>query len=305
MKNKMITGAIIAILLLSTALLFWYFTPSEVSIVSIDAPKELLIGQLGDLTVNLQNNASKDVNVTINVKNSLVNAKGESLKGVGVVSYENLNYSSQNALNVADTSQKDVMLKPGRNSMTFMVGYEVHGPQKVIVEVYQYGKLVDSRTIEINIPTPKISMDFWSHRGINGTHEIHAVYGALQLKGKGSARGIVVNVSVINELTNATVSTVTRTYSLNSKSYVEYSYHPLVVWENHNSTSDPVTGMETKTFIENIAPIVVIELSKGEPSAEKYIMSPIVVKGKVGDRYKVLVSATWRDKVVSSEVRIP
>ena len=148
-------------------------------------------------------------------------------------------------------------------------------------------------------------MDFWSHRGINGTHEIHAVYGALQLKGKGSARGIVVNVSVINELTNATVSTVTRTYSLNSKSYVEYSYHPLVVWENHNSTSDPVTGMETKTFIENIAPIVVIELSKGEPSAEKYIMSPIVVKGKVGDRYKVLVSATWRDKVVSSEVRIP
>ncbi len=301
----MMIGAMVAIVLLSAVVLFWYFTPSDVSVVSIDAPKELLIGQLGYLTVNLQNNASKDVNVTISVKNSFVDSKGVSLKGVWVVAYENLNYTSQEAPNATDRPQKEVMLKPGSNSITYAVGYEVPGPQKVEVDIYQYGKLIDSSTIEINIPEPTITLNLWNYKGVNGTYEINNVYGSLQLAGKGSARGVVVNVSVINELTNATVSTVTRTYSLNSEAYVAYSYQPLVVWEYRNSTSDPVTGMETKTFIENIAPIVVIELSKGEPSAEKYLMSPIVLKGKAGDRYKVVVTARWMDQVVSSEVRIP
>ncbi|MCZ7398689.1 MAG: hypothetical protein O8C62_03250 [Candidatus Methanoperedens sp.] len=305
MRNKMMTGAIIAVVLLSAAALFWYFSPSDVSIVRIDAPMELLIGQLGYLTVNLQNNASEDVNVTINVKNSFVDSKGVSLKGVWVVAYENLNYTSPEASNATDRPQKEVMLKPGSNSITYTVGYEVPGKQTVEVEIYQYGKLIDSRTIEINIPTPKISINLWSHKGVNGTHEINTVYGSLQLEGKGSARGIVVNVSVINELTNATVSTVTRTYSLNSEAYVAYSSQPLVVWEYRNSTSDPVTGMETKTFIENIAPIVVIELSKGKPSAEKYIMSPVVIKDKIGDRYRVVVTARWIDQIVSFEMKIP
>lgn len=298
----MAIGAIIAIAL-SAVVLFWYFTPSDVSIVSIDAPMELLIGQLGYLTVNLQNNASEDVNVTINVKNSFVDAKGESLKGVWVVAYENLNYTSPEASNATDKPQKEVMLKPGNNSITYNVGYEVPGKQTVEVEIYRYGKLMDFRTIEINIPTPKISMNLWNHKGINGTHEIHTVYGALQLIGKGRASGVVVNVSVINELTNGLVSTVTRTYSLNSD--VAYSYQPLVVWQYRNSTSDPVTGMLTTSLIENFAPIGVIELSKGEPSAEKYIMSPIVVKGKVGDKYKVVATARWMDQVVSSELEIP
>ncbi len=82
MRNKMMAGAIIAIVLLSAAVLYWYFTPSDVGIVNIDVfPKELLIGQLGQLTVFMQNNGSKDVKVTIDVKNTFVDAKGVSLKG--------------------------------------------------------------------------------------------------------------------------------------------------------------------------------------------------------------------------------
>lgn len=302
----MITGAIIAVILLSGAVLFWYFSPSDVSIVNVDAvPKELVIGQLGQLTVNLQNNASKDVNVTINVKNSFMDAKGVSLKGVWIVSYENLSYISSNTSNATDTSQKEILLKPGSNSITYMVGYEVPGSQKVEVEIYQYGKLVDSRTIEINVPTPKIAMNLWNYKSINGTNEIHSVYGDLQLTGKGRAPGVMVNVSVINELTNATVSTVTRGYSLNTQEHIPYSSQPLVVWETRKSISDPVTGMQTNIFNQAFAPIVVIELSKGESSDEKYIMSPVVVKGKAGDKYKLVVTATWRDQVVSSEMRIP
>ncbi len=305
MKNKMMTGAIIAVVLLSAAVLFWYFSPSDVSIVNADVfPKELIIGQLGQLTVIMQNNASKDVNVTIDVKNSFVNAKGVSSKGVAVLSYENLSYTSSNASNVTDISQKEILLKPGSNSITYMVGYEVPGLQKVEVEIYQYGKLVDSRTVEVNVPTPKIKLNLWNNQGINGTNEIHAVYGNLEIFGQGRAPGVVVNVSVINELTNATVSTVTRTYSLNIQ-YASYGSEPLVVWETRKSVSDPVTGMVTTINTETFAPIVVIELSKGEPSAEKYILSPIVVKGKAGDRYKVVATARWIDQVVSSEVRIP
>ena len=63
------------------AVLFWYFSPSNVSISSLEEPKELVIGQLSSLTINLQNNASEDVNVTINVKNAFVDEKGMSLKG--------------------------------------------------------------------------------------------------------------------------------------------------------------------------------------------------------------------------------
>jgi hypothetical protein len=306
MKNKIIMGAIIAIVLLSVAVLFWYFTPSDVSIVNVNAPKELIIGQLGQITVIIQNNASKDVNVTIDVKNAFVDNKGVSLKGVAVLAYENLSYTSPDASNATDTSKKDVLLKPGSNSITYMVGYESPGLQKVEVDIYQYGKLIDSRTAEINIPAPKIAMNIWNQTSINGTNEIYSVYGDLEIFGQGYAPGVVVNISVINELTNTTVSSVTRSYSLNSESngFIGPS-EPLVTWETRKSISDPVTGMLTTINTETFAPIVVIELAKGNPSDEKYILSPIVVKGKVGDRYKVVATAKWVDQVVSSEMMIP
>ncbi|MFZ3060332.1 MAG: DUF4367 domain-containing protein [Candidatus Methanoperedens sp.] len=306
MKNKIIMGAIIAIVLLSAAALFWYFSPSDVSIVNVNAPKELIIGQLGQITVLMQNNASKEVNVTIDVKNSFVDAKGVSLKGVYILAYENLSYTSSNASNATETSQKEILLKLGSNSITYMVGYEVPGPQKVEVDIYQYGKLIDSRTVEINIPTPRIAMNIRNQSSINGTNEIYTVYGDLELFGQGYAPGVVVNISVINELTNTTVSTVTRSYSLNSESNGFFGpSEPLVTWETRKSISDPVTGMLTTIDTETFAPIVVIELAKGNPSDEKYILSPIVVKGKVGDRYKVVATARWMNQVVSSEMMIP
>ncbi len=300
----MVAGAIMIVVLLSAVGLFWYFTPSDVSIVRVEASKELLIGQLGQLTVFMQNNASKDVNVTIDVKNSFVDAKGVSLKGVAVLSYENLNYTPSNASNVTDISQKEILLKPGSNSITYMVGYEVPGLQEVEVDIYRYGKLIDSRTVEINIPTPKIAMNIWNQTSINGTNEIYSVYGNLEIFGQGYAPGVVVNILVINELTNTTVSTVTRTYSLSTQ-YASYGSEPLVVWETRKPAWDPITGMLTTIDTETFAPIVVIELSKGNPSDEKYILSPIVVKGKVGDRYKVVATAKWINQVVSSEMMIP
>lgn len=307
MKNKMITGAMIAIVLLSAGILYWYFTPSEISIVNIDAPKEIVIGQLSDLRIDLQNNASEDVNVIINVKNAFVDEKGESLKGFTILAYGNLsNMSDYISSNAIDQPQKEVLLKPGINSIIVSIGYQVPGAQKVEVEVYQQGKLADSRTIELNVLKPKIELDLQSYKSINGTNEIYSVYGYLQLRGKGYATDVAVNISVINELTNTIVKTVTRGYSLhNVDEIMPYSSQPLVIWQYLNSTYDPVTGATIDTQTETYSPIVVIELAKDESSTEKYVRSPIVVKGKIGDRYRVVVTATWVDQVVSTEMKIP
>lgn len=302
MKNKMIKGAIIAIVLLSVGALYWYFTPSDVSIVSIDAPKELAMGQLSELGINLQNNASEDVNVTINVKNAFVDEKGESLKGFTILAYGNVsNMSNYISPNAVDRPQKEVLLKPGINSIIISIGYQVPGAQNIVVEIYHQGKLAASKTIEINVLKPTIELLLQKYKSTNGTNEVHSVYGYLQLRGEGYASSVAVNISVINELTNTTVKTVTRGYSLRDS----YSSEPLVIWEHGNSTYDPVTGAETTFQTKTFAPIVVIELAKDGPSTEKYVMSPIVVKGKIGDRYKVVVTAMGVDQVVSSEMMIP
>ena len=303
MKNKTMAGAIIETVLLSAAVLILYFTPSDVSIVSLEAPEEIGIYDLSSLKINLQNNAPKDVNVTINVKNAFVDEKGVSLKGSILWVEENFSYV---LLNITEKPQKKVQLKPGSNRISTGLGYQVAGTQKVEVEVYQQGKLADSRAVDINVLKPTIEVLLQSYEGINGTNEVHSVYGYLQLRGKGRASGVAVNVSVINELTNTTVKTVTRGYTLNSEWERVYGpSEPLVTWEYRNSTYDPVTGAKTTIQTETYAPIVVIELAKDEPSTEKYVMSPVVVKGKIGDQYKVVVTARWVDQVVSSEVNIP
>jgi hypothetical protein len=305
MKNKMIIGAIIVIALLSASVLFWYFSPSNVSIASLEEPQELVIGQLSSLSINLQNNASEDVNVTINVKNAFVDEKGVSLKGSIFWVEENFSWLQ---LNATETPQKEVRLKPGSNRIAVDLGYQVAGKQKVEVEVYQQGKLADSRTIELNVLKPKIELYLQSYKSINGTNEIYSVYGYLQLRGKGYATGVAVNISVIDELTNITVKNVTRRYSLHSVEDIPYDIpysQPLVIWQYRNITYDPVTGAKIDTQIETYSPIVVIELAKDYSSTEKYARSPIVVKGKMGDRYRVVVTATWVDQVVSSEMKIP
>ncbi|MBZ0175555.1 MAG: hypothetical protein OIN90_17045, partial [Candidatus Methanoperedens sp.] len=90
-----------------------------------------------------------------------------------------------------------------------------------------------------------------------------------------------------------------------SEEDIPYSSQPLVIWQNRIFTYDPVTGAKIDTQTDTYSPIVVIELAKDESSTEKYARSPVVVKGKMGDRYKVVVTATWVDQFVSSEMKIP
>ncbi len=299
MRNKVITVAIIVVVLLSAAVLLWYFSPSDVRIAGIEEPKELVIGQLSSLTIELQNNASKDVDVTVNVKNAFVDEKGVRLEGTICCVEENFSWLQ---LNTTEKPEKEIRLKPGINKIASEIGYQVPGPQKVEVEVYQQGKLADSKAIELNVLRPTIELFLQNYEGTNGTDEVHSVYGYLQLNGKGYASGIMVDISVINESTNTTVKTITRGYSLDEGLHQS---EPLVIWDHTDSSYDRVTGARTTADIKTYSPIVVIELAKDAPSAEKYLRSPIVVKGKIGDRYRVVVTARWVDQVVTSEVSIP
>lgn len=297
MKNKsLMTAAAIAILLLFAAILFWYFNPySDVRIVSIEAPEDIGVYQLGYMRINLQNNASENVTVTVYVKNAFVDEKGVSLKGFTIASYGNLSYNESNAV---DTSQKQVQLEPGSNYIIINIGYQVPGKQKVVVEVYQRGRLADSGTVEVNVHRPQIALDVRKHKGTNGSREVYALYPDLGLNGMGSAPDVVRNITVIDESTNATVSTAKEIYSLPG--------FARNIWVKSETSIDPLT--DTTTYVDTtiVAPSIIIELSRNGTSDEKYMpIVPVVVKGKLGDRYKVVVTATWREQVVRSEIRIP
>lgn len=296
MNNKLVTGAILLIIV--SLLYIWYFSEADVSIVGLEAPQELGIEDIGTLEITLLNNESMDINVTINVKNSFVDDKGESLKVVQILAYENLSYMLSNA---TDRPHKEVRLKPGNSHITFMVGYQVPGTQKVEIEVFRKGKLADSRTVEINVLLPKVSVELSKNKGINGTLEIYSVFGNLELMGKGKAKDVIVNVSVINGTTNTTISGITRKYSFSTME----RHLPLVVWSNRSSVYDEMTGMVTSTTIETMAPVAVIELSGDGPSDEKYKMSPLVMKGRTGERYEIVATASFIDQVVSSRISIP
>jgi uncharacterized protein with PQ loop repeat len=78
MKNKVLIGTVITALI-SVAILIWYFSGIGVSIVSIIVPYEVGTQDSGYVTIILQNNASRDINVTLNVRNAIEDEKGVSL----------------------------------------------------------------------------------------------------------------------------------------------------------------------------------------------------------------------------------
>ncbi len=78
MRNKVLFGTVIT-LLISVAILIWYFSGIGVSIVGIIVPSEVGTQDSGFATILLQNNASKDINVSLKVKNTIEDEKGKSL----------------------------------------------------------------------------------------------------------------------------------------------------------------------------------------------------------------------------------
>lgn len=288
MKNKVLIGIVLTVLFFA-AIFAWYSSGATVSIVSLEFPPEAgfppEVGTLntGFLYITLQNNASNDVNVTLQVKNAL-----EDENGISIPSYL-LVYGSDGEEPTISEPIGEVKLQPGRNEIRVFFGYQVPGQKKIDVEVYQWGKLVDAKSTEIKVLPPVIGVSVQYANESRSGYDIHKVFGTLSNSGIGTASGVEVNISIINETTNEIVSSTTRRYSLRS---FELSY-PMSVWVGRDKTQTTP------------GPISVIELSSGVPSNESYLLASTVAKGKIGDRYRVVVIAKWQDQIAKAEMMIP
>ncbi|MCX9012446.1 MAG: hypothetical protein OIN66_15170 [Candidatus Methanoperedens sp.] len=283
MRNKLLIGAIVTIILLSSAALYWYFTPANVSIVSIESPSEVGTLESGFIYFMLQSNASDYVNVTLKVKNALEDEKGNSIPSYVLV------YGSDKEPPTINEPTGEVSLKPGINQLRVFFGYQVPGQKKFEVEIYQKGRLIDAKSAEITVLPPVIGVSLQYNNESRPGYDLYKVYGSLSNTGKGRASGVVVNISIINETTNTTVSSTTKGYSIDGFDF----FYPMSIWEGRDKSQ--------ATF----GPIALVELSSGVPSNEKYLMASTVAKGKIGDRYRVVVTARWQDQIAKAEMAIP
>lgn len=280
MRNKMIVG-IILLVLASVTLFFYQAGKADVSILDIGVPSELGTRDSGYASVMLQNNASKDINVTLNVKNAIEDENGISLPTPIVL--VDVNYEGPS------TFPRKIKLKPGINKVNIFYGYQVPGKKIIEVEVSYRGKLIDTKSAEITVHPPVIGLSLQYTNESRSGYDIYKVFGSLSNTGKGSASGVEVNISIMNETTNAIVSSTIKRYSIRSFDF----FYPMSVWEGKDKIQS------------TLGPIAVIELSSGAPSNEKYLLASTVAKGKVGDRYKVVVVARWQDQIKKVEMMIP
>lgn len=279
MKNKILIGTVITALI-SVAILIWYFSGIGVSIVSIIVPSEVGTQDSGYATIILQNNASKDINVSLKVKNTIEDEKGKSLQEPIII----VGASGREL----DALPAEVSLKPGINQINVYYGYQVPGLKKIEVEVYQKGKLADAKSAEVNVLPPQIRVDLPYTNESKSGYDIHKVFGQLSNSGRGTALGVVVNISIIDETTKTVVSSATRTYRIRAYTFFE----PMNTWRG-------------KDGLEKQEAIAIIELSGGATSNEKYVPALTVAKGKIGDRYRVVVTAQWQDQIAKAEMMIP
>jgi len=278
MRNKIFIGILLFVLILVITTV-WYFSGISVSIVSIVVPSEVGTYDSGYVAILLQNNGSKDINVSLKVKNTIEDEKGVSVQEPIII----VGASGLDAL------PAEVSLKPGINQINVYYGYQLPGLKKIEVEVYQKSKLADAKSVEVNVLPPQIRVELQYTNESQSGYDIYKVFGSLSNFGKGTAKGVAVNISIIDETTGKIVSSATR----GEAQIRDYTFfQPMNTWRG-------------KDGLEKQAAVAIIELSSGASSNESYVPALAVAKGKIGNRYKVVVTATWRDQVVSSEMRVP
>lgn len=277
MRNKIFIEILLLVLILVLTTV-WYFSGISVSIVSIVAPSEVRTHDSGYVAILLQNNGSKDTNVSLKVKNIIEDEKGVSVQEPIII----VGASGLDAL------PAEVSLKPGISQINVFYGYEVPGLKKIEVEVYQKGKLADAKSAEVNVLPPKIRIELQYTNESQSGYDIYKVFGSLSNFGRGTARGVAVNISIIDETTQKIISSSIRTYQIRDYTFFE----PLNTWRGKD-------GLETR------AAVALIELSSGASSNESYLPAAAVAKGKIGDRYRVVAIAQWQDQISKAEVIIP
>jgi hypothetical protein len=270
-KNVLITLSV-SFLILALGLFWYYGTGAYVHIADMSA-SPIGVEESGQLDIVLQNNGSKPVDVWLEVENTFVDSNGVAHSASKLI----ISNSSDVSL------QKPIHLLPGNNSVSVWIGYVLPGEYPVNVKVLGDGRLLDEDTYLMEVSLPEIpenislKLEYEKERVENS--DVYRIYGYLINKGSGSAT-VSTNLTVTDERTGELVFTSSELFGVG-----EYDKTPLWTWPDY--------------------PYAIVEIADGEPTGESYLPVRNVVIGGREDRFRLNVSSTWEDHVVSAELLLP
>ncbi len=276
MKKDVLITLSVALLILALGLFWYYGTGDDVHIEDMNAPP-VGVGSRGQLEIMLQNNGSEPVDVWLEVENAFVDENGESYSTSRlIISNESESLWSAELVSL----QKPVKLLPGNNTVSVMLGYKLPGEYEVEVKVSEDSRLLDKAALVVEVPPPELFLELEYEKERMGSSDVYGIYGYLINHGLSSARDVSTNLTVINEGSGKTVFTSSRTYDVrgNDKS-------ALWTWPDY--------------------PYAIVEIAHGKPFGESYMPVQNVVIGGSEDRFRINVTSTWQDQVVSAELLLP
>lgn len=266
----------VALLVLALGGLWYYENSADVKIVDMNA-SQFGVRESGKLDIVLQNNGSKPVDVWLEVENAFVDKNREAHSTSRLI----ISNDSVDPWNAEFVSlEKPIRLLPGNNSVSVWLGYELPGEYPVNVKVVENSRLLDEGTYLVQIPTPEIHLKLEYEMESRNTSEIYRIYGYLINKGLASARDVSTSLTVTNERTGKLVFTSSDIYDVR-----EQDKTSLWTWPDY--------------------PYAIVEIAHGEPSGESYMPVQNVVIGSSEDQFRINVTSTWQDQVVSAELLIP
>lgn len=287
MRKELVIPVVVIIVIAAVGMYWYYGDRDDVKIVDLNGPRKLGTHMPGHLSIILQNNESVPVNVNIDVKNAFVSSNGTSIPTSRLVMSKNpylannyADYILSDYVHDYIPLTEEITLMPGENTIGVFLGYVLADNYSVEVKIYQNERLIDKGTIIVEVPLPELLLQLEYKKATTDNFDIYRIDGYITNEEMSRAGDVTTKVTVINDKTGEVVST---------------------------DTYDNVVGFHQKVTISDWIdrPMTLIELAHNESSNVSYMPITSVVKGKIGDIYRVNVTSTSQDQVVSAEIVIP
>lgn len=275
-NRKLVVLAFLVIVAFSFGVYWYQETRADVKIVTMEREPLLALRTVGELNLTLCNYGPKPVNVLFEVENAFVSEKGERFSTARMVIAPDSQREEAGYMPISEP----VSLLPGNNSISIQIGYALPGEYPVKVMVFHKGRLLDEGTFLVKVPPPELALTLGSEHETVGTYEVYRIDGYLINRGLSPVIDVLTNITVTEVQSGRVVLIGSRVHGV-----AGYDKMPLHSWEDN--------------------PYAIIELAREKPSEKSYMPVEYVVKGRVGEHYRVNVTSTWHDQTVSAEILVP
>lgn len=290
MRKELVIPVVVIIMIAAVGMYWYYGDRGDVRIVDLDAPHRLGLSTPGQLSIIVQNNESVPVNVTIDAKNAFVGENGTSLSASRMI-FAETSYSEPGfGYSALVPLTEEIILMPGENTIGVFLGFKMVGNHSVEVRMYQNERLIDEGTVTVEVPLPDISLQLEYEKATTDNFDFYRIDGYLINHELSWAWHVPTKVTVTNDKTGEMVST--DTYNARVRGY-----------ETALITEWNISHWNISNW--NDSPLTLIELARNDSSNVSYMPLTSVIKGKIGDVYRVNVTSTGYDQVVSAEIVIP